>query len=150
MPVFAAGFFIKRKDPERVRPRIIYGGKTGIRTMGALLTHTRFPVVRLRPAQPSFLMQNCMLKSVCGILRLSHPPCVIIPQRNALVNLEEDILAGNFQREKSVSSFSAGMRTRPGFIFRRSKTNLRQYPSARTIPFMSQRNASELFTGTEF
>ena len=31
-------------------------GKRGIRTLGALLTHTRFPVVRLRPAQPSFHM----------------------------------------------------------------------------------------------
>ena len=30
------------------------GGKSGIRTHGALLTHTRFPIVRLRPAQPSF------------------------------------------------------------------------------------------------
>ena len=34
--------------------RFFRGGKTGIRTLGALLTHTRFPVVRLRPAQPSF------------------------------------------------------------------------------------------------
>ena len=32
----------------------IFGGKRGIRTLGTLLTYTRVPVVRLRPAQPSF------------------------------------------------------------------------------------------------
>ena len=32
----------------------IFGGKRGIRTLGAFIGHTRFPVVRLRPAQPSF------------------------------------------------------------------------------------------------
>ena len=31
-----------------------YGGKTGIRTLEAVLALTRFPVVRLRPTQPSF------------------------------------------------------------------------------------------------
>gem|GEM_PF-6393057 len=30
------------------------GGKGGIRTLGGVLAHTRFPVVRLRPAQPPF------------------------------------------------------------------------------------------------
>ena len=34
--------------------RKIFGGKRGIRTLGTLLTYTRVPVVRLRPAQPSF------------------------------------------------------------------------------------------------
>ena len=32
---------------------LFIGGERGIRTPGALLTHTRFPIVRLRPAQPS-------------------------------------------------------------------------------------------------
>ena len=31
-----------------------YGGKRGIRTLGGFVALTRFPVVRLRPAQPSF------------------------------------------------------------------------------------------------
>ena len=31
-----------------------FGGKRGIRTLGTVLAFTRFPVVRLRPAQPSF------------------------------------------------------------------------------------------------
>lgn len=35
---------------------VLSGGKRGIRTLGTLLTHTRVPVVRLRPAQPSFRM----------------------------------------------------------------------------------------------
>ena len=29
-----------------------FGGEEGIRTLEALLTLTRFPIVRLRPAQP--------------------------------------------------------------------------------------------------
>ena len=33
---------------------LLFGGKRGIRTLGAFIGHTRFPVVRLRPAQPSF------------------------------------------------------------------------------------------------
>ena len=35
-------------------------GKRGIRTLETLSTPTRFPVVRLRPAQPSFHMVNCL------------------------------------------------------------------------------------------
>ena len=35
-----------------------FGGKRGIRTLDTLLTYTRVPVVRLRPAQPSFLILN--------------------------------------------------------------------------------------------
>ena len=30
-----------------------FGGERGIRTLGTVLGYTRFPVVRLRPAQPS-------------------------------------------------------------------------------------------------
>ncbi len=32
----------------------VFGGKRGIRTLERVLTVTRFPIVRLRPAQPSF------------------------------------------------------------------------------------------------
>ena len=32
---------------------LFYGGERGIRTLGTVLAFTRFPVVRLRPAQPS-------------------------------------------------------------------------------------------------
>ena len=31
----------------------LFGGEKGIRTLDGVLAHTRFPVVRLRPAQPS-------------------------------------------------------------------------------------------------
>ena len=41
-------------------------GKRGIRTLGALLTHTRFPVVRLRPAQPSFRMVSAVIARPMG------------------------------------------------------------------------------------
>ena len=34
-----------------------YGGKKGIRTLEGFMGPTRFPVVRLRPAQPSFHIQ---------------------------------------------------------------------------------------------
>ena len=35
-----------------MNPRNFFGGEGGIRTRETLLTPTRFPVVRLRPAQP--------------------------------------------------------------------------------------------------
>ena len=40
-----------------------FGGKRGIRTLGAFIGHTRFPVVRLRPAQPSFHNGFCCVHS---------------------------------------------------------------------------------------
>ena len=40
----------KRKNRTIMR---FFGGERGIRTLGGVLAHTRFPVVRLRPAQPS-------------------------------------------------------------------------------------------------
>ena len=40
-----------------------FGGKRGIRTLGAFIGHTRFPVVRLRPAQPSFHNGSCCVHS---------------------------------------------------------------------------------------
>ena len=45
-------FHIKKESP--LLWRLFFGGKRGIRTLGAFIGHTRFPVVRLRPAQPSF------------------------------------------------------------------------------------------------
>ena len=44
-------FHIKKESPQKWR--LFFGGKRGIRTLGAFIGHTRFPVVRLRPAQPS-------------------------------------------------------------------------------------------------
>ena len=46
----------KGKSPNADCVRTQSGGKTGIRTLVRLSTVTRFPVVRLRPAQPSFHM----------------------------------------------------------------------------------------------
>ena len=45
----------KRKKKTRLAftSRVSYGGERGIRTLETLLTPTRFPIVRLRPAQPS-------------------------------------------------------------------------------------------------
>ncbi len=42
---------IEKKVPYWVP--FLYGGERGIRTLGRVLADTRFPVVRLRPAQPS-------------------------------------------------------------------------------------------------
>ena len=39
----------------------LLGGKGGIRTLGRVLADTRFPVVRLRPAQPPFRTQALTL-----------------------------------------------------------------------------------------
>ena len=41
----------QQKTPCRVF--FVVGGERGIRTLGRVLADTRFPVVRLRPAQPS-------------------------------------------------------------------------------------------------
>ena len=43
---------IKQEHP-LLRMLLFYGGERGIRTLGTVLAFTRFPVVRLRPAQPS-------------------------------------------------------------------------------------------------
>jgi hypothetical protein len=55
--VFAKCLQIKLKHNKRLllpnRKSLYFGGERGIRTLGTLLTFTRFPVVRLRPAQPS-------------------------------------------------------------------------------------------------
>ena len=41
------------KTANEMYPFAVYGGERGIRTLGTVLAFTRFPVVRLRPAQPS-------------------------------------------------------------------------------------------------
>ena len=48
-----AGYQKKQGLPKQ-KLRENSSGKRGIRTLETLLTSTRFPVVRLRPAQPSF------------------------------------------------------------------------------------------------
>ena len=47
----------KKKPGRTTVYRVFFGGKRGIRTLGGFQAHTRFPVVRLRPAQPSFHME---------------------------------------------------------------------------------------------
>ena len=44
---------IKIRERNRKVVLSYFGGERGIRTPGAVLVHTRFPIVRLRPAQPS-------------------------------------------------------------------------------------------------
>ena len=46
--------FLNEKNPQASQLTDFSGGKRGIRTLGGFMAHTRFPVVRLRPAQPSF------------------------------------------------------------------------------------------------
>ena len=41
----------KKEPPDWVV--LLFGGERGIRTLGTVLAFTRFPIVRLRPAQPS-------------------------------------------------------------------------------------------------
>ena len=45
-------FFIQKTPSVETLQTAIYGGQGGIRTLDTLLTYTRVPVVRLRPAQP--------------------------------------------------------------------------------------------------
>ena len=58
--------FNKKSDPTMWDH--FFGGKRGIRTLGAFIGHTRFPVVRLRPAQPSFHNGFCCVHSTCKCL----------------------------------------------------------------------------------
>ena len=46
----AAGIKKERHDKSRV---FLFGGEKGIRTLDTFIGYTRFPIVRLRPAQPS-------------------------------------------------------------------------------------------------
>ena len=60
---------IKRKKTPR-GCLSFYGGERGIRTLGTVLAFTRFPVVRLRPAQPSLqvdfnIISHLFLKIKC-------------------------------------------------------------------------------------
>ena len=52
--LFYLNYEDKQKLPKTSDFREFYGGQRGIRTLDTLLTYTRVPVVRLRPAQPSF------------------------------------------------------------------------------------------------
>ena len=45
-------FGLDKKRTKRLL-RSFFGGERGIRTLGTVLAFTRFPIVRLRPAQPS-------------------------------------------------------------------------------------------------
>ena len=51
--LFYLSYEDKQKLPKTSNFREFYGGQRGIRTLDTLLTYTRVPVVRLRPAQPS-------------------------------------------------------------------------------------------------
>ena len=51
--LFYLNYEDKQKLPKTSNFREFYGGQRGIRTLDTLLTYTRVPVVRLRPAQPS-------------------------------------------------------------------------------------------------
>ena len=62
-----------KSEKEEIKKRTLYsvrffGGKRGIRTLGAFMGHTRFPVVRLRPAQPSFHRWDLLCTSVLTVL----------------------------------------------------------------------------------
>ena len=46
-------FSLTNKSRMRLHPAFVCGGERGIRTLGTVLAFTRFPIVRLRPAQPS-------------------------------------------------------------------------------------------------
>ena len=50
---------IQQKQPMTSFLSWAYGGKKGIRTLEGFRGPTRFPVVRLRPAQPSFHIFSC-------------------------------------------------------------------------------------------
>ena len=64
-----------------LRPRWRGGGKRGIRTLERVLAVTRFPIVRLRPAQPSFhiyltmILYHILRKMSSTFLKKYVKPC---------------------------------------------------------------------------
>ncbi len=70
-----------------------FGGKRGIRTLGAFIGHTRFPVVRLRPAQPSFHNGFCCVHSTRKCL-------IIISGRSKKVKLFLQVRPSSVKRSR--------------------------------------------------
>ena len=70
----------KRKEPKaRICLGLSSGGEKGIRTLEALSTLTRFPVVRLRPAQPSLRAVFALTKTLYHLLfALSSKKCIFL------------------------------------------------------------------------
>ena len=62
--------FLNEKNPQASQLTDFSGGKRGIRTLGGFMAHTRFPVVRLRPAQPSFHVFFAALNGACISYRI--------------------------------------------------------------------------------
>ena len=63
-----------------------YGGEKGIRTLEALSTLTRFPVVRLRPAQPSLRAVFALTKTLYHLLfALSSKKCIFLTTTTKIV-----------------------------------------------------------------
>ena len=67
--------FIVKKEVISCEDYLFSGGERGIRTLERVLAVTRFPVVRLRPAQPSlhkmFSQGTCIL--YYQIMKMSTP-----------------------------------------------------------------------------
>ena len=83
--------FDKKSDPTMWDH--FFGGKRGIRTLGAFIGHTRFPVVRLRPAQPSFHNGFCCVHSTRKCL-------IIISGRSKKVKLFLSVRPSSIKRSR--------------------------------------------------
>ena len=89
--------FTKIKTPRKLSVCKGFGGERGIRTLGTLLTYTRFPVVRLRPAQPSLhVLLNYVSRLVTGSFHINRcitltPTCNIISDRCPSVKLFQQL-----------------------------------------------------------
>ena len=59
-----------KKIDKHHRAPVDFGWVGGIRTLGGFMAHTRFPVVRLRPAQPSFHVFFAALNGACISYRI--------------------------------------------------------------------------------
>ena len=67
---FIISFFsIKKNKAVRLDCLVFYGGEREIRTLGTVLAFTRFPVVRLRPTQPSLHDLSIIAHSISKIKR---------------------------------------------------------------------------------
>ena len=56
------------------------GGEREIRTLGTGLPHTRFPVVRLRPAQPSLRADSHIISCFCSFVKCFSSNIFSFPQ----------------------------------------------------------------------
>ena len=78
---FAEGKHHSKKELLSTKSSFFVGGERGIRTLGRVLADTRFPVVRLRPAQPSLHLLSLRIFKRLNIIAQVVAVCQEVNQK---------------------------------------------------------------------